>query len=83
MPMKRRYPKPEANEWIQPVRRGYRMRCCDCDLVHELDFRVVSGRVQFRVRRNQRATAACRRGKTKVIGTRAEVTRIKKAARCN
>jgi hypothetical protein len=77
----KRYPKPEANEWVQPVRSGYRMRCCDCALVHELDFRVVNGRVQFRVRRNQRATAACRRGKTKVIGARDEVRRIVKAAK--
>lgn len=52
---------PKENEWVQPIRRGYRMYCCDCKLIHEMDFRVVSGRVQFRVRRNNRATAAARR----------------------
>jgi hypothetical protein len=56
-----RYEKPDAGEWVQPVRRGYKMRCCDCDLVHRMDFRIVNGRVQFRVFRDQRATAACRR----------------------
>jgi hypothetical protein len=56
-----RYDRPEANEWIQPVREGYRAACCDCGLVHEVDFRVVKGRAQFRVRRNNRATAAMRR----------------------
>ncbi len=28
-------------EWVQPVRRGYRMKCCDCGLVHRLDFKLV------------------------------------------
>lgn len=59
-----KYDKPEANEWILPIRRGYRMMCCDCGLVHELDFRVVKRRIQFRVRRNNRATAAARRSRT-------------------
>lgn len=58
-------------DWIQPRMRSYRMSCCDCGLVHELQFRVVAcGRghkVIFRARRHERATAAVRRhrkGKT-------------------
>jgi hypothetical protein len=51
----------EANEWVQPVREGFRSACCDCGLVHEMDFRIYKGRVQFRVRRNNRSTAALRR----------------------
>ena len=31
----------EAGEWVQPIRRGYRMMCCDCGLVHRLNFRLV------------------------------------------
>ena len=31
----------KAGEWEQPVARGYLMKCCDCGLVHRLDFRVV------------------------------------------
>ena len=50
-----------SEDWIQPVRRGYRMACCDCLLVHELDFRIKHGRVQFRARRNNRSTSALRR----------------------
>jgi hypothetical protein len=57
----KRYDRPKAGQWIQPVRRGYRMACCDCCLVHTLDFRIVDGRVQFRAFRNNRATAALRR----------------------
>ena len=37
------YPSVAANEWVQPIRRGYRMMCCDCGLVHELDFRIRRG----------------------------------------
>lgn len=57
------YEKPEEGEWVQPVRRGYRMMCCDCGLVHTLDFRVHKRRIQFRVFRNNRATAAARRAR--------------------
>jgi hypothetical protein len=57
----KRYDRPKAGEWVQPQRRGYKMACCDCCLVHTLDFRIVDGRVQFRVYRHNRATAAMRR----------------------
>jgi len=30
-------------EWIQPVKRGYLMKCCDCGLVHKIDFRIIKG----------------------------------------
>lgn len=56
-----RYASPKAGEWIQPVRRGYRMACCDCGLVHLVDFRIVGGRVQFRAARATKATSDRRR----------------------
>jgi hypothetical protein len=49
------------SKWVLPVRRGYRFGCCDCGLVHEIDFRHVDGRIQYRVKRDNRATAALRR----------------------
>lgn len=58
-----KYQRHEDGEWIQPISRGYRTKCCDCGLIHEFVFRVKNGRVQFRVRRHGRATAACRKGK--------------------
>lgn len=69
MRSKRKYPTFEAihpegwTEWIYPVMDGYRMGCCDCGLVHEMQFRVTGeyDRVEFRVRRNNRATAQLRR----------------------
>lgn len=62
-----RYDEPKSNQWVRPVRDGYRMACCDCGLVHEMDFRAIpwgrGRKVIFRVRRNERATAAMRRRK--------------------
>ena len=57
-------------EWISPLhgqgKKNYRVKCCDCGLVHELQFRIsrdARGRatVIYRGRRNNRATAAGRR----------------------
>lgn len=55
------YEQPAEGEWVQPVRRGYRFRCCDCGLVHRLDFRLRHGRVQFRAFRDNRSTGQVRR----------------------
>jgi hypothetical protein len=55
------YPEVNANEWVQPVKKNYKMACCDCGLIHEMDFRIVKNRVQFRARRNNRATGQFRR----------------------
>lgn len=57
------YYKVSAGEWVQPVRRKYRLACCDCGLVHLMDFRTLSGRIQFRAFRDNRSTAAIRRTK--------------------
>lgn len=47
---------------------------CDCGLVHDMEFEYVTGgklnekfRVRFRARRNNRSTAALRRGKTRKV----------------
>lgn len=39
--MSKEFPNVKSGEWVQPVRRGYLMKCCDCGLVHEIDFRLV------------------------------------------
>lgn len=44
-------------EWIEPKpQRGHKITCCDCGLVHKINFRVVGGRVQFQAFRDNRAT---------------------------
>jgi hypothetical protein len=37
------------------------MACCDCGLVHTINFRIKDKRVQFQVFRNNRSTAMVRR----------------------
>jgi hypothetical protein len=65
--MSRRYDKPKAGQWVRPIKRGYRLMCCDCGLVHKMDFEHVKwgrGRkVLFRVWRDDRATGAARKAK--------------------
>jgi hypothetical protein len=56
-----KYEMPVAGEWVQPVKRGYLLACCDCCLVHRMDFRIHKGRVQFRVSLAPRSTAQMRR----------------------
>lgn len=31
--------------------KGWYMRCCDCGSVHRVDFRVVDGKVEMKVKR--------------------------------
>jgi len=52
-------------KWFRPYMKRYRLGCCDCGLVHNVDFRIVrEGRrfhVEIRAQRNYRSTAGCRR----------------------
>lgn len=48
------------SRWIQPMMPKYFLGCCDCNLVHEMQFRIVGVRklrVQFRARRAKAYTA--------------------------
>lgn len=61
-----KYDEPKAGEWIYPKRRGYKLSCCDCGLVHRLNFRLVKasngGRlIGFQAFRGNRATGQIRR----------------------
>lgn len=59
-----RYAEIHDGEWESPVMNGYRLMCCDCGLVHRFQFRKSAVGVEFRVWRDERATAAARRKKT-------------------
>jgi hypothetical protein len=44
--MRRKYPQMYERadgwcDWITPIHDGYRMMCCDCGLVHALQFKIV------------------------------------------
>ena len=51
-----RYEYAKEGEWIQPIRKGYRLKCCKCGVIHKLDFRLVKegkkNYIQFRAFRN-------------------------------
>ena len=49
------------DEWVQPVRKNYKFCCCDCGLVHKLNFRIYKNHIQFQAKRDNRATAQVRR----------------------
>lgn len=51
-----RYTQARDGDWIRPRRRGYRIACCDCGLVHRFDFRMRKGVLEFRAFRDKRAT---------------------------
>lgn len=69
----RRYRQEKAGRWVQPVRKSYLMQCCDCGLVHRMDFRITgdaSGytqQVQFRVWRHEGETKAARKKRGIVV----------------
>lgn len=53
----KRFKLAKENKWEQPVMDNYLMKCCDCGLIHDVDFRIAYGkeekdnRVQLRMRR--------------------------------
>jgi hypothetical protein len=65
--MRYRQETAENGRWsrvVQPVMRDvqpYKMACCDCGLVHDIEFWVEDGHVKMRVARNNRATGQVRR----------------------
>ena len=44
-------------DWVMPIMQGYKMQCCGCGLVHEIEFHIAewngAQRVEFRMRRNK------------------------------
>ena len=49
-------------EWIQVVLKGNKHQCCDCGLVHRVNYRLNDkGKIECQVFRDERATAAARK----------------------
>ena len=38
----------EDGEWMRPIKRGFKHQCCDCGLIHVVDFKIVGGHVSKR-----------------------------------
>lgn len=49
-------------EWITVTKRGYKEQCCDCGLVHKMNFKInARGEIEIQTMRDERATSAVRR----------------------
>ena len=48
-------------EWIVVPKRGYKEQCCDCGLVHRMNFKIVDGRIHIQTFRDPRATNGARK----------------------
>lgn len=49
-------------EWIQVPMRNYKEQCCDCALIHRMNFRInAKGRIEIQAFRDGRATSGARR----------------------
>lgn len=62
---KRRYPQIEDGEWVRPTMKMHKEQCCDCGLIHKVEYEIVSvgkGKegIRYRSSRDERATAAAR-----------------------
>jgi len=63
MSRKSEYYHVSNGEWITVTKRGYKEQCCDCGLVHKLNFKIgPKGEIEIQTTRDERATAAVRRG---------------------
>jgi len=47
-------------EWIQVPMRGGKDQCCDCGLVHVVNYRIVEGKIQVQVFRDPKSTGGAR-----------------------
>jgi hypothetical protein len=49
-------------EWIGVFLKGNKDQCCDCGLVHRINYRInAKGKIEYQVYRDERATAAARK----------------------
>lgn len=67
-----KYKQQYDGEWVRPRRKNFKMICCDCSLVHRVDFRIRKGVLEMRAFRDARATSSRRRtgrkeGKIEII----------------
>lgn len=65
MKRERTYDQVIDGEWFDPVMRDWSLQCCDCGLVHRIDFRKLRAGIRMKMRIDKRATSAVRRHKKK------------------
>ena len=55
------FEQPREGEWLRPVKSSYVVACCDCGLVHTINFRITDSDVEFQVFSAPRETKLLRR----------------------
>ena len=57
-----KYNKIVDGDWETPRMTGYKLMCCDCELVHIINFRVINKKtIQLQAFRDNRSTGQSRR----------------------
>jgi hypothetical protein len=69
---KANYINVQDGTWVDISMSGDHIQCCDCLLNHYIEFRRVGKKLQFRVWRDNRSTAAFRRYSGVKISKKAE-----------
>ena len=59
--MSKLYPQRYDGEWVTVARGFHRLACCDCGLIHHINFRIKDKKIQFQPFRDNRATGQKRR----------------------
>ncbi len=52
-----------AGEWVRVPKKNYREQCCDCGLVHRINFRIKDGHIEIQAFRDGPATGGARKNK--------------------
>lgn len=53
----------QDGEWIEVPMRGYKEQCCDCGLIHRMNFRLnARGKIEIQAFRDGPATGGARKG---------------------
>lgn len=58
-----KYKQTFEGDWVKPKMNNYKIGCCDCGLVHTVNIRIIKGKIEYQVFRDNRATSAKRRNK--------------------
>lgn len=56
-----KYSQIYEGDWYPMHKRGQKLGCCDCALIHTINFRQRNGTIEMQFFRDNRATAAKRR----------------------
>ena len=57
------YIQAHDGDWFRPQRKDFKLACCDCGLVHTINFRIINRHIELQFIRDKRSTAAVRRKK--------------------